>query len=471
MRKLLLFCALFIALSSCTPAAENSVSNQATPLPPSATPFRPSATVRPQPSATPNPLLQIPAEQLNGLQIHFWHPWSGSLAQALETVTHEFNETNAWGIQVITTPSGGTQALVESVEQAAGGQSLPDVVIAASEQLLNWQERYAIFANLSPYLVDAQWGFTAAEQADIPQAYWDQAALGGRQIGLPAVRDMHVLFYNATWAQELGFDTAPQTFKAFSTQVCAAAKERKDIDQTGGWIINTDPYATLSWLAAAGADDVFNAADQTYQFAAPAVQGALTDLKKLAVSECIWIPRLSDPYEYFASRQALLYSGKISDVIAQTRAMEKQGSQDEWVVLPYPSASDGGQVLVSGSSYAVVQSEPAQQLAAWLFLRYLSLPRSQAVLTRPTGYLPASQAAYAELGAFLAEYPQWAAARGWANQAQTAPVTGSWTAAQHLLQDAAWQIYQPFTTIESVPVLLRQLDEMIPEVVAEQTQQ
>ncbi len=472
MRKLLLLCTLVVLLVSgitaCQPAAQNGASNQSTPLPPSPTAIRPTNTAVPLPSPTPNPLLQVPAEQLNGLEIHFWHPWSGSLAKALETVTQEFNSTNAWGIQIITTPAGGTQVLVDMMDAAVSEDDLPDVVIASSEQLLSWEEQLAVFTDLNPYITYPQWGFTTEEQADIPQIYWDQDRSSEKQIALPGVRDMHVLFYNLTWAQELGYQQAPETMRDFSSQVCSAAKERKDVDQTGGWIISTDAYTTYSWLTAAGAAGLYDAEANRYQFTSPETQSTLTTLKQLAVNECLWIPRLAEPYDYFAGRQALLYSGSLTDIIPQKRAMDRAASADQWGILPYPSGQADTPVVVNGSSYAITESTPEEQLAAWLFLRFLALPRNQAALTRPTGFLPVSQSAYDELGSFLAEYPQWSASRNWLPMAVVAPVTGSWTVAQHLLEDAAWQIYQPFTAADGIPVMLKQLDEMIPEVLSEQ---
>ncbi len=48
-----------------------------------------------------------------------------------------------------------------------------------------------------------------------------------------------VMFYNNTWASELGFDAAPQTADEFKEQACAAAAandadDTPDNDGTGG---------------------------------------------------------------------------------------------------------------------------------------------------------------------------------------------------------------------------------------------
>jgi len=57
----------------------------------------------------------------------------------------------------------------------------------------------------------------------------------------------------------LGFLAPPSTDEEVRDQMCAAnASFLKDDDTTndglGGWLINTDPVAMLSWLTAFGVD-------------------------------------------------------------------------------------------------------------------------------------------------------------------------------------------------------------------------
>jgi multiple sugar transport system substrate-binding protein len=461
---------LVLALCACNPAAEHgqplvtpSVTRNAQPT---ALPDTPTPAVTP----TSNPALQDAAGALSGLQISFWHPWSGALAQELESITREFNSSNAWGIQVVTTPYGGAQGLNDAVEKGAtrsvAGDGVANVIIAASSQLLLWDAQHSLFTDLNPYLQDSLWGLTAAEQADIPQVYWEQDVSGGKRVGLPGLRNMAVLFYNQSWADALGYSSPPASFSDFSAQACAAGAERKDIDETGGWIISTSPLSTYSWLVSAGADNIYDVQNQAFQFDTPEALSVLSDLKDLSADGCIWPARLPDPYDYFASRQALLYSGTLTDIPLQSAAMRKNNSTDEWLILPYPSGGEP-HAVVEGSSYAVTESTPEEQLAAWLFLRWLILPRNQAALGSAGGYLPASESAYAEMEDFQSQYPQWAAAREWAPAAVSVPTGGSWAVVQNLLEDAAWQTFQTFTPPEVIPVLLEQLDGMIPEVLSE----
>ncbi|MCE5208789.1 MAG: extracellular solute-binding protein [Chloroflexi bacterium] len=470
MRKILLLLIFsFLAiLAACNPAM-GSVSQEETRTTiaePRATLSTPSSTPQPVFTPTSNPLLQVPLEDLNNLQISFWHPWSGELAQTMEAIIQDFNNSNVWGIHVITTPYGGSASLANSIEENMGANNLPNVVVSSSEQLLQWEDQYQLFTDLNLYIADGQWGLTRQEQADIPQTYWDQDNHHDKQIGIPALRNMHVLFYNKSWGEELGYTESPQTFKNFSDQICAAAAERKDIDETGGWIINTDPLTTYSWLTAAGLTNLYDPEKDVYQFNTPGALEVLSKLKSLSIKGCIWNARLPNPYDYFAGRQTLMYSGTLTDILPQTAAMQKQQNADDWLIQPYPAGSQNSSVVVNGSSYAVLETTPAEQLASWLFLRWLVLPRHQAALSSASGCLPVSGAAFDEMQAFTSQYPQWAAASEWIPLANSAPHAGSWTIVQNLLEDAAWQSFQTYTAQENIPGLLEQLDAMIPEILS-----
>ncbi len=89
-----------------------------------------------------------------------------------------------------------------------------------------------------------------------------------------------MLFYNQTWAKELGFLAYPKTPAEFREQACAAAVSNNtgrilERYGTGGWLIDTDPLTTLSWLDAFGAQALPAEEGQEYTFNTPEGQAAL----------------------------------------------------------------------------------------------------------------------------------------------------------------------------------------------------
>ncbi len=180
---------------------------------------------------------------------------------------------------------------------------------------------------------------------------------------------------------------------------------------------------------------------------------------------CIWPRRLPTSYEYFAKRMALFYSGSVADISVQAGLQQYLKSTDQWTVIPYPSDNNKPVFIVNGPSYAVFRSNPRQQLAAWLFIRWLGLPRNQVKLVQSTGLLPANLSSVDLLKGYSLSNPQWQAALNLIPLARPAPNIPSWTTASVVLQDAGWQIFHQPPTPIPVPTILQQVDDTIPQLI------
>jgi ABC-type glycerol-3-phosphate transport system substrate-binding protein len=412
----------------------------------------------------------VKPEELKGIKIRFWHPWTGDLANEVAAIANEFNQANLWGIQVETNAPGGSLMLYEQVKQNLAESSLPEVIAAPIDQLQDWQSSNQVVVNLNDYIQSTQWGMQATEIKDFQPVFWQQDQVDGVQLAIPAVRDAQVLFYNRSWANEMGFTTAPATPQDFEKQACTALQanvrtQRVDKIGTGGWIIDSDPLPMLSWFLAFTGQPIPTSDAQSYTFNSPQVQESISYLNGLFKKTCIWPGRLPTPYEYFTRRMALFYSGAVTDIPTQTRLQQVLKSNDNWTIIPYPTLLDKPVVLMNGPSYAVLKSNPQKQLAAWLFIRWLTLPRNQARLVKTSGYLPVSLSAIEMLQDYGRLNPQWNQALVLIPLAYPAPNLASWRVASTILQDAGWQIFHQPPTPIPVPTILQQLDETIPQIV------
>ncbi len=455
-----------LGLSACGAALE-------TPAAPTDTrPTLPAASVTPRPTATseptPTPAFLIPLDQLKGLQIHFWHPWSGEMSREIDRLVDEFNQGNEWGIHVIVSRSGSSMALAREVDLAAGGEDLPQVVAAPSEQLLTWFERDQRIRALDDLINDPNWGLSEQQRAEISLVFWLQDQTMDLQVGIPAQRSAEVLVYNQTWARELGFDMPPQTTQEFRDQACAAAQALlsdtgADNDGMGGWIINTDGLTVYSWLRAFETDLILEGEQPVFSFNQPQALRAMEFLRSLLDDGCAWQARNPAPQEYFSSRQALIYSANLLDLPVQAGIHAQLGSQDDWIILPFPG-DPRPTLVVSGLSYGIMRSEPAYEVAGWLFVRWMSLPDNQARLLEAGGGLPVSVSAASLAGPAMQQIPQWASVVSWIPLAQPVPQSSGWRVARLVLQDAAWQVMQSYVPPGDIGAILAELDATILEV-------
>ncbi|MCX8024518.1 MAG: extracellular solute-binding protein, partial [Thermanaerothrix sp.] len=186
-------------------------------------------------------------------------------------------------------------------------------------------------------------------------------------------------------------------------------------------------------------------------------------LRDLVDEGCAWVGRDPAPYNYFAQRRALFYSGELLDLAAQRAAMQRNSSQDVWTVRPYPGKSKP-LVLVSGLSYGILRSTPEQELATWLFIRWLQAPEQQAVLVRAGGGYPMGPSTVARLEDYRAVNPQWGEALTFIPIAQIPPNTPNWRQAQWVVQDAFAQALQSTTPRTALPDILTELDATLADV-------
>jgi multiple sugar transport system substrate-binding protein len=323
--------------------------------------------------------------------------------------------------------------------------------------------------NLNDYINSTDTGMTLVETLDFPLVFWEQDQVNGYRFGIPIQRTGEVLFYNRSWAKELGFSEPPSTPEEVKAQACAAARlQLKDLDPnnrgTGGWIINTDPLPVISWMFAFGADRMPDDPTGEYQLNTPAIVQAFTFLHDLFDQGCAWISRMPDPALYFANRQALFYSGSLIDIPLQARVMDNAGNKDEWLVLPYPHTDGIPVLVVSGSSLAIIHATPKEQMAAWLFSRWLLNPERLARLDAASGSFPVRISSLDYLDDFRQQHPQWSQAISWLVWAQPAPRQPSWRAARWVISDAAWNVFNPNILPTPISFILEQAETTIPEI-------
>jgi ABC-type glycerol-3-phosphate transport system substrate-binding protein len=385
----------------------------------------------------------------------------------MKQLINEFNQENLWGITVEAVPIGGTSMLNEQMSAAIVEKRLPHIVLAPSDQITVWYEASAI-AELDPYIAHLEWGLRETEKSEIPTVYWRGSQVADRQIGFPAFHTQTLLFYNQTWAKELGFSEAPRTPDDLKKQVCSAAKQnnqtnRVDYIGTGGWIADKDPQVILSWLLAFEANPFSGDNHLRYQFDTPASLRTFNFFRDLLDQGCAWISRNPSPYDYFARRQALIYSGTPQDFPAQLRAQQRAASQDEWLMLPYP-ALEKPVNLASTYSYAILRSTPVEQLAAWLFLRYMSQPERQTQLLLTSSTLGVNRRSQEAVAQYRQRYPMWQGLNLEFNIVLT-PNASSWRIVRRVLEDAGWQAIQTYTKPADIPGILTALDQQVLELI------
>ncbi len=451
---------ILINLVACSPAA---TINSNTPAATAAMQISSSPT----PSATQTPEAKSSIDGIDlptGIELDFWHPWSGSMANLMEVITETFNQTNQWGITVTAETHADEMVLLEDVNLAFASGELPDIVAAPSAYLKEWYSQDLPIQDLNAYVSSPAWGIDPVQLNAFLPVFWKSDLVEDIRLGIPAYRSGHFLFYNQSWARDLGFDEYPETNQEFETQICAAAKANladPDLDNngTGGWIYSTQALSLLSWLRAFSGEGLQDP-EGNIIFSKQSNQAALEYIFDLYTADCAWTGKQSTPFQYFAKRFALAYSGDSQDIFTQELMDQETNNQDDWILIPYPSDNYRPVVYVDGYSYALMHETDEQTMAAWLFLRYLTETENQIKIIEATGALPLSSITINELSEFRTEHPAWNQALQYLALAQSVPDTITWIKTEPVLADMAWQLR--FSALkENIPVILSEAEEII----------
>lgn len=418
-------------------------------------------TRTPAATATASSEPEIDPTSLRGVSIQFWHIWAGAAGDELQRLVAEFNTANEWGIEVESVYQGNLDQMNSSVQTALAGGAAPDILVGYHYQALAWDGLREL-VDLSGYVSDPLWGLSPEEQESFYHAFWEQDVFDGKRVGVPAQRSGQALYYNVSWAREMGFSTPPVNAEQFRQQACAAAQaNRQDADPgndgSGGYILSTHYSAMMGWIAAFGGEAA--RPEGGYQFDAPAVEESFHFLRELYDSGCAWLTESDPPENEFANRQGLFMAGSVANIPHQVRTFERAGNGDEWTVIPFPSTLDQPAISVYGPSFALVTSIPERQLASWLFVRWLLAPQNQARLVEETGSYPLSASSLEYLEAYQSNRPQWAAAVELLPAARSEPALQSWSLVRWAVYDAATQLFRYYFSIEQVPDLVKLLDQ------------
>jgi ABC-type glycerol-3-phosphate transport system substrate-binding protein len=401
--------------------------------------------------------LNVNEEALRGLQISVWVPWYGIESDLFNTFVNEFNTQNEWGIQVSVENQVNFSNMYDNVTASLPKEEKPDLVIALPEHAQGWYADGAV-TDLTAYVTDPKFGI---DSSDIPAVIWDQDLAGEARAAFPAQRSAQVLLWNETWADELGFASMPTSAEDFQKQSCAAQKsmltdEFAENDALGGWLVNTDIMTAYSWMTAFGGGVL---EEGNYHFLTPDNINAFKFLRELSETSCAWQSSIADPATSFANHEALFITANLTDLPGVARAFAAANSTDKWKAIPFPNG-DNGVMAVYGSSYVILNSTDEEQLASWLFVRWLTDNKQDARWVETTHLFPLHTSTLDLLGDYEKTHPQWKQAVDLLPEGELQPQLPSWRTIKIMLGDGFNHMYRVNTPSGQVAAILAQMETM-----------
>jgi len=395
---------------------------------------KPTATAVP----TAEPLLEKLGSQLHGIELVVQHPWFGEAEAGFNAMVDAFNQENDYEIKVSTMGGFGLEYMADLLSHEALDANL---VIAQSYDIYSVNENNA-FVDLSVFIRDPELGIADFYDKSSPFDEFKPTISDTHSQCIAIAYQPALLYYNKSWAEELGFDEIPLDLEAFTPQMMAglAANLRDDNlnnNGTGGLLLSQSVQSALAWFISFGGS--LTPGGSHLQFDEDSLLNSYEWLKTAFEQDAHWVGMESVPYDYFASRLALAAEGGLDDLAYMTAAMNS--NEDDWMTMPYPSLDGRGVIAMESLGIGILDTDEPRELASWIFARYLLEEAQQAALVEVHGYWPVIGAPAKIAPGYAEAHPAWASAAMTDPHYVLAPEAENWAITRRIFQDAYLRVY------------------------------
>ena len=398
-----------------------------------------------------------------GQTVIYWHQHTGDRVAVLDEQVARFNAENPWGITVEASNQGSyTDVYTKMLAGIVSGE-LPNLVVAFQGQAATFQLDDAL-VDLSVFVNDPQWGYSAEEKADFFPGFLEQdlSPQFGQRLGFPLSRSMEMMFVNLDALAELGYAAPPTSWTAFAEMACAWSRSAEG---RVGFTLHTDD-SFLSAAAFALGGDVFDYANDAYAYDSPESIYVLELLQDMLVDGCVnrVTERNSDRYD-FARQINLFYFGSNAAVPFVESAITDAGLESfDWTVIAVPYADFGREIptqKLNGASVSIPRTTPEAELAAWLFVRWLAEPTQQAEWAVVSNYFPVRASAAAELADYMAEDARYATAFDLLGSTRMVPPLAGYDAVRALVEvDGVIPIFDGAPAAETLSRVMDEVNDL-----------
>lgn len=327
-------------------------------------------------------------------EISFFYPVAvgGAIAKTIDGFAADFMKANP-GIKVTPIYAGTYQETLVKALTAHKSGTPPVTSVLLSTDMFTLIDEDAIV----PIDDFAKTADDKAWLAGFYPAFMMNSRTNGKTWGVPFQRSTVVMYYNKDLFKEAGLDPnkPPQTWaelKAAATRLTKKDASGK-VTQWGVQIPSSGfPYWLFQTLTTTNGAILANEAGTQVKFDDPKVIEALqywVDLGKAGVHPPGVVEWGTTPKDFFEKKVAIMYTttGNLTNV--------KNNAKFDFGVAMIPGNTRKGSPTGGGNFHIFKKATPAQQEAAFKFIKWVTQPERAAQWSMDTGYVAVSPAAYA----------------------------------------------------------------------------
>ena len=337
--------------------------------------------------------LPLAATAQSPTEISFFYPVAvgGTIAKFIDDFAADFTKENPT-IKVTPIYAGSYQDTIVKALTAHKSGTPPVTSVLLSTDMFTLIDDDAIVPidNFVKTADDRAWlnGFY--------KAFMLNSQSGGKTWGVPFQRSTVVLYYNKELFKAAGLnpDKAPATWAEMADYAKTLTKKDASgkVTQYGVQIPSSGfPYWLFQALAIQNDVAMANDSGNAVKFDDPKVVEALQywiDLTKQGSHPPGIVEWGTTPKDFFEKKVAMMWTttGNLTNV--------KNNAKFDFGVAMLPAAKRRGSPTGGGNFYIFKKSTPAQQEAAFKFIKWVTQPERAARWSIETGYVAVSEAAY-----------------------------------------------------------------------------
>lgn len=327
------------------------------------------------------PETTIPEELEGSVEIEFWDRYCDS---SVTDAVKRFNELHQGEVVVQHVCAGDSEdELSAKVRAAAAGGGLPQVVVA-SEAYLAQYDAAQLVVPLDQYVNSETWGVTGQHTSDFYTGAINRTRLpefDGNTLSWPFGNTANALYFNRDLLDQAGIETVPETWDEFM----AASQAIKERTGTPGWMMPPGDGADFIAALWTYGEPWISEDRRTVNFDNSTAVSILRD----------WKSQVDSGSAGIGDHEAAFISGRAGMVLSSSGnatqwATEAKGFDWDVSVLPHGPNQEPLTELY-GSVTVMFSSDPEQQLASWLFMKYLASAENQSQMCPGQGCMPATK--------------------------------------------------------------------------------
>jgi multiple sugar transport system substrate-binding protein len=342
----------------------------------------------PKPAEPATPVSSLPSTLPAGITIEFWHSMSGPNGEAVQFLVDKFNEENTYGITVKATYQGGYGDAHQKVTAALVAGEYPNLGQAYGNNVITYFPSDKV-VQLDEFINDPVWGIDDFE--DIISGYRKESSAfpDGGFYTLPFSKSTEVLYYNPDFFNKTGeyadregdvftppttWDELEETAKAITA---ITGKPSFGYDSLANLFITWTQQNGGAYTSETGGV-LFNN-DQAIEALEFFVEGVEGGYFRVAGDDRY----LSGP---FVNGDVMMYIGSTSG------SVYNESDLFEYASAQVPMGEER-KVIQQGANFFMLDQGENENLATFLFLKFVMATENTAEWSMRSGYLPVRDSA------------------------------------------------------------------------------